>query len=58
MFYKKVFVFLTILLFSLSLSACGEYSSKDKKADEKPETTTEQKETTEEPTQPEKNAAE
>ena len=39
MFYKKITVLLTALLLGISLSACGEYYSKDKKADEKPETT-------------------
>ena len=58
MFNKKIFVFLATLLLSISLSACDNYYNKDKKADEKPETTTEQKAATEETTQPEKNAAE
>jgi len=59
MFYKKITVFLTALLLSISLSACDNSYNKDKKADEKkPETTTEQKTTTEETTQPEKSATE
>ena len=58
MVYKKITVFLTMLLLSISLSACDNYYNKDKEVDEKPETTTEQKTTTEETTQPEKSAAE
>jgi len=58
MFYKKIFVFLAVLLLGISLSACDQYNNKDKKVDEKPETTTEQNTTTGETTQPEKNATE
>ena len=58
MFYKKITVFLTALLLGISLSACDNYYNKDKKVDEKPETTTEQKTTTEETTQPEKSTTE
>ena len=58
MFYKKITVFLTALLLGISLSAYGEYYSKDKKVDEKPETTVEKETPTEETTQPEKSATE
>ena len=59
MFYKKITVYITALLLSISLSACDQYYSKDKKVDDKkPETTTEKKTTTEETTQPEKSATE
>jgi len=58
MFYKKITVFLTMLLLSISLSACDNYYSKDKKVDEKPETTTETETPTEKITQPEKSATE
>ena len=58
MLYKKITVFLTALLLSISLSACDNYYNKDKKADEKPETTTEAETPTEKATQPEKSATE
>ena len=59
MFYKKITVFMTALLLSISLSACDNYYNKDKKADEKkPETTTETETPTEKATQPEKSATE
>jgi len=58
MFYKKITVLLTALLLGISLSACGENYSKDNKADEKPETTTETETPTGETTQPEKSTTE
>jgi len=58
MIHKKITVFLTALLLSISLSACDNYSNKDKKVDEMPETSSKQKTATEETTQPEKSATE
>ena len=59
MFLKSIIVFMTALLLGISLSACDNYYSKDKKIDEKkPEISTETETPTEKVTQPEKRATE
>ncbi len=59
MFYKKITVFMTALLLTISFSACDQDYSKDKEADEKkPEISTETETPTEETTQPEKSVTE
>lgn len=59
MIHKEITVFLTAFLLSISLSACDNYYSKDKKVDKKkPEISTEAETPTEKATQPEKSATE